>query len=156
MKKKPYIIFLVGAPLSGKSTWIKKNRKDEIIVSRDDIVMLLCDSDDYNYCFHSSDHKEIDSLLRYFQIRCNYYRENVIVDMTNMSIKSRRKRLLIYEDYYKIAVVFPFLTREEYIYRNHMRYILEYKNISMKTIDSMIDSYQEIDESEGFDLVIKL
>lgn len=35
MKEKPILTILVGLPRSGKSTWIKYNHNDEIIVSND-------------------------------------------------------------------------------------------------------------------------
>jgi hypothetical protein len=54
------------------------------------------------------------------------------------------------DDFYKIAVVFPILSSEEYERRNILRNSEENKWIPPHVIQSMIDSYQMPTEEEGF------
>ena len=52
---KPFVILLVGPPLSGKSFYIKeylKNIDSNVrVISRDELVMEVYGSDDYNTAF---------------------------------------------------------------------------------------------------------
>ena len=49
--KEPFVMLLVGPPLSGKSTWIRQNFTDTQVISRDEIVMELAGTRDYNKAF---------------------------------------------------------------------------------------------------------
>ena len=58
--KTPFVIILVGVPLSGKSTLIKSlliENSDISIISRDDILMSLYDGNDYNLAWKSVNQK---------------------------------------------------------------------------------------------------
>ena len=70
----------------------------------------------------------------------------------------RRKMNLNYftDDYYKVGVIFPILSDEEYQRRNLKRNQEENKDIPQSVIKSMISGYQPIREDEGFDKVISL
>ena len=37
--KEPFVIILIGPPLSGKSTWIRENFPNTDVISRDEILM---------------------------------------------------------------------------------------------------------------------
>ena len=60
---RPFVILLVGVPLSGKSTWIRNNHPTTRIVSRDELVMEVYGSDDYNTAFKEVNQKDVDRLL---------------------------------------------------------------------------------------------
>ena len=151
---KPFVILLVGVPLSGKSTWIRNNHPTTRIVSRDELVMEVYGSDDYNTAFKEVNQKDVDRLLDLRLKEVNTNKENVIVDMTNMVVSRRVKTLRYFsDDYYKEVIVFPVLETEEYDRRNKERNVNENKWIPPFVISSMLNSYQEPTLDEGFDKI---
>lgn len=156
--KEPYVILLIGPPLSGKTTFVRNTFKDESfeLISRDQIVMDVYGSDDYNEAFNRVDQKEVDKVLVNTIMSASKARKNVIIDMTNLSSKRRKYNLSFFEDYYKMAVIFPILEEEEYERRNAKRTLDENKTIPMHVIKNMISSYQPIKHDEGFNRVISI
>jgi predicted kinase len=45
--KEPFVIFLVGVPLVGKSTFIRENFEGINVISRDEILMEVAGTRDY-------------------------------------------------------------------------------------------------------------
>jgi predicted kinase len=156
--KEPYVILLIGPPLSGKTTFIRNTFKDESfeLISRDQIVMDVYGSDDYNEAFNRVDQKEVDKVLVNTMISVSKSKKNAIIDMTNLSSKRRKYNLSFFDDYYKMAVIFPILDESEYERRNSKRTLEERKTIPMHVIKNMISSYQPIKHDEGFDRVISI
>jgi predicted kinase len=157
--KEPYVIILIGPPLSGKTTWINKNFEPESfeLISRDQIVLDLHGENDYNTAFKSVDQKEVDRILVNKLSTTAKERKNAIVDMTHMNSKRRKYNLSFFgSEYYKLAVIFPILKDEEYVVRDKKRTEEEQKSIPMYVIKNMISSYQPVNKSEGFDKVISL
>lgn len=159
--KSPYILILVGHPLSGKGTFCKyftENIDDNItIISRDDIVMSLHGDDNYSTAFKTVDQKKVDKILINTIEKSAANEHNVIIDMTNMSRKRRVYNLSFYgENYYKIAIVFPILSEVEYDKRNKKRHKEENKSIANHIVRNMINSYQPVDKNEGFDKIISI
>ena len=158
--KEPFIILLIGPPLSGKSTWIKNNfgdREDVKVISRDQLVLDVYGSDNYDEAFSKVNQKEVDRQLHQQMVDANNLGTNVIIDMTNMTSKRRTHNLSFFDkDYYKLAVIFPILSDEEYEKRNTKRSEEENKNLPMHIIKRMISQYQPISKEEGFNKVISL
>lgn len=161
--KQPYIVLLVGTPLVGKSTLLNKYFSDEkyTLISRDEILMEVAGTRDYNEAWNilsakKDGQKPVDKKLKYRLLELAKAGENVIVDMTNLTMKGRRKHLAKFPKHFKSAIVFDFLTTEEYIARNEKRESEENKAMTMKTIERMKASYEEITDEEGFDLVVKV
>ena len=156
-KREPFVILLVGPTLSGKSTWIRDNYSGVNVISRDEIVMEVAGTRDYNKAFEIVDQKLVDKILQERLFTANIDKTSTIVDMTNMTKKRRLQTLRYFsEDFYKIAVVFPILSSEEYERRNILRNSEENKWIPPHVIQSMIDSYQMPTEEEGFHQIIFL
>lgn len=152
-----FVILLIGPPLSGKTTWIRENFPTTDVISRDEIVMEVYGSRNYTEAFNSVDQKEVDRILRQRLLDYSSEKRSVIVDMTNMTTKRRKSSLNYFSDgYYKMAVIFPILSDEEYKIRNDKRIVEENKNLPMYVIKNMISSYQPISTEEGFDEVISL
>lgn len=92
--------------------------------------------------------------------------ENIVVDMTNMNVGSRKGALKAIEgsedEYKKIAVVFNFKGAEEVIKKVAQKRAEEAKRQGLsKTIppeafDRMFKSFQEVSPEEGFDDVINV
>ena len=156
---KSQLILLVGPPLSGKDTYLKsQNFSDFTIISRDDILMSLHTNSDYSQAFSSVDQKLVDKILNNKIQDCITNNQNVIINMTNMTKKSRNKHLSKFPNnhYEKIAVVFPKLNLCDYINRNEKRKLEENKFIPVNVIQSMIENWQEVTSEEGFKTIIKL
>lgn len=155
--KEPFVMLLVGPTLSGKSTWIRNNYPTINVISRDEIVMEVAGTRDYNKAFETVDQKLVDRVLVERLADSNLTKTSTIVDMTNMTVKRRSQTLRYFDDsFYKIAVVFPILSDEQYQMRNIDRNSKENKWIPPSVIKSMIDSYQEPTSDEGFSKIILL
>lgn len=155
--KEPFVIILVGPPLSGKTTWIKENFPNTGVISRDQIILDLSGLDDYNQAFKTVNQKNVDRVLNETFIEFNDNKKNAIVDMTHMSSKRRRKNLNYFsDDYYKLAVVFPILSNKKYKERNEKRLNEEKKFIPDNVIKQMISSFVPVSKEEGFDKIIIL
>lgn len=155
--KEPFVIILIGPPLSGKSTWIRENFPDTHVICRDEILMDVYGSRNYTEAFNKVNQKEVDKVLHQSLVDANKEKKNVIVDMTHMGSKRRKQNLNYFtKDYYKLGVIFPILSDEEYVRRNQKRIDEENKNIPMSVIKGMISTYQTISPQEGFNKVISL
>ena len=155
--KNPFVILLVGPPLSGKTTWINNNFPDTYVISRDEIVMEVFGSRNYNDAFRNVNQKDVDKVLRKRISDAAKSGNNVIVDMTNISPKRRRSTLSNFnKDYNKVAVVFPTLSDDDYLFRNNQRIINENKSISLSIIKDMISNYVPPSLEEGFNEIISL
>jgi len=155
--KEPFVIVLIGPPLSGKTTWVKENFPTTEVISRDEILMEVYGSKNYTEAFKNVDQKEVDKILHERLIDANLQKKSVIVDMTHMASKRRKNNLNYFsDDYYKLAVIFPILSDQEYERRNKKRIEEENKDLPMHVIKSMISSYQPVSTEEGFDKVISI
>ena len=159
--KSPFIIIMIGPPLVGKSTaiksWLEKYNEEVTIISRDEIVLEQYGSNDYYAAFNSVNQKQVDKILISKLEKANYNKENVIIDMTHLTSKRRVYNLSFFdEDYYKVAVIFPFLDWDEYRKRNEKRKNEENKYIPEHIITNMMNSFSGIKDSEGFNKIINL
>lgn len=154
--KNPFVIFLVGPPLSGKDTLIRNlNLSDVVVVSRDDIVLEMCSEMTYNEAFKSVDQKQVDKVLKAKLIDLSKSGKNVIINLTNLRRKGRNLfKSYFSKEYKKIAIIFPILSLVEYDSRNKVRFDSEKKHIPLSVIEDMINGYESIDDSENFDGVI--
>lgn len=84
----PKLIMMVGLPRSGKSTWIKENKTNEVVISADDIRYLV-----YNQQFWG-DGEPLMWSIRGIMLRYLLQQGvDVIIDETNTT-KERRKPIL--------------------------------------------------------------
>jgi predicted kinase len=155
--KDPFVMLLIGPPLSGKTTWIKNNFPNTEVISRDELVMEVAQTRDYNKAFAEVDQKLVDQILQERLLKSAMDEKSVIVDMTNMTIKRRLSTLKYFGDnFYRIAVIFPILSDEEYQIRNQKRISEENKDLPLRIIKRMISSYQPISKEEGFNKIISV
>jgi predicted kinase len=150
----PTITFLIGPPAAGKSTWTAKYGKGSIIISRDDIVDKLRGNMSYNDTFLDRGfQKKVNSVLASHISKSIKSGKDIVVDMTNMSVKSRSNILSrIGDEYHRKAVVFK-VDKPELVRRLKQREMETGKHIPMKVLDSMISRYEpptydEFDEIE--------
>lgn len=151
-KKEKTVTILCGLPASGKSTYVrmfKEIKPETFVVNRDSIIQGMLPELSYNEAWKYVDQKEVDKELQeLYQESLNS--NDIIIDMTHMSKKSRRKSLARYgKDWNKNCVVFlpdlPTLFK-----RNEER---KGKIISKEVINKMMVSfypptYEEFDNIE--------
>ncbi len=157
MKNKPFVIILAGVPMSGKSTWVKENYPDTLVISRDEILMEVANTRDYGFAYKNANHKVVDRLLTSRIMEASANDINVIIDMTNLTRKIRIRNLSYFSDnYLKKAIIFPVLEMDEYNKRNEFRKLNENKFIPYGVITSMITNFVLPTLDEGFDEIIKI
>jgi predicted kinase len=151
---------LVGVPGSGKSTWIKHNFEGRgaaeglHIASTDDWIESAAKltGSTYNEMFKSSI-KEAEKLMYSTLEIATKAKMDIIWDQTNLTRKSRAKKLIMIPDIYqKIAVFFP--TPDNIWERLIHREMAEDKSIPESIVQSMIGQLQFPSADEGFDRVI--
>ena len=157
---KPTFIVLVGLPMCGKSTWTAQNIKEgDVILSLDGIMEEAGQTfhgivNDYEKCYRTVDVKLIKQIYNDRFDLAIKERKNVIVDKTNLTVKTRRRLLArVPRDYRRIAVVFNWdmAVLEE---RNKQRKIAHNKYIPESVIKSMSDQYVAVSSDEGFNKII--
>ena len=146
--KKLYV--LVGAPASGKSTWIKEQiwALGLTIVSTDAFVEDYARSQGKTYSEVFDDYMPTAVELMTNQVvRARELGHDIIWDQTSTSIASRTRKFNMLPDYYVIAVVFKKPDDEELKKRLASR---PGKVIPWSVIEQMWGSWQEPTEDEGF------
>lgn len=139
---------LIGPPGVGKSTWRAKHLetvdRKTTVVSGDDLIdaFALGRGMTYTEAFGEIDHKWVKQEVRRLFIEALGRGENVIVDRTNMTVKSRRSFLSnVPASYQKIAVVFE-LPRDILNERLQHRAETTGKYIPTSVVDGMLAQYQ--------------
>lgn len=150
MKK---FIVIVGLPCSGKSTYVKENYPNATVISFDNTIQEMYPELSYNEAHKKVNLEEAEKTMKSRLLDAIKKADNdIIVDKTNLKIKSRRKLLasVSKKKFTTIAVVFS-LSETEFIKRNELRNKQEDKFISFKTFKEMRDMYEEVTKEEGFD-----
>jgi len=158
MSDIPTVIVLIGPPLSGKDTFLKNSiYKDYTIVCRDDIVLELSNTKNYNDAFKTVNQKLVDKKVRELIFKAIQNNENIVINQTNLTVRGR-KRFLSYfpNNYNKIAVVFPKHDLKILLQRNVARQISENKFIKPNILLEMIDRWEDCTINEGFNKIINL
>ena len=142
------VYFLIGCPASGKSTWraayLSHAQNPTVVISSDDALDQLAadQGKTYSEVFKGADHKQIERDLVAKVQNAVKNGEDLIIDRTNMNVKSRSKWLsLIPKTYKKKAVVFQ-VDRKELQDRLDKRAKETGKHIPTNVVDSMLASFQ--------------
>ncbi len=155
------VTVLIGNIGSGKSTWINKNHKDTIIISKDLTRRSFAKCVGKGYIFDDELEKYIHEITINFFKGCLYLgSEHIIYDETNMTKVTRQPFIEVAKNlsYSVHAVVLPDLGEEEHVRR---RLSNNYDNTITK--EKWIEIYQwkknrfeEPSKEEGFDSIIYL
>jgi putative nucleotidyltransferase with HDIG domain len=151
VQKTKKVTLMVGLPYSGKSTEVdsllpREYPWDHFIVSRDKIIGTY-PGNNYNEKWSNAIQKDVDKQLQHDSNAAKEF-SNVIVDMTHMSLKSRRKTLSHFgKDWQKDCIVLlPTLAEIER--RKSSR---PDKVIDNSVLDAMMSSFRPPCSGEGFD-----
>ena len=153
---RPKLYMLIGVPGSGKSTWIVNNadhvdaQEELYIASTDDYIELRAQlqKKTYNDVFQD----EIKAAEKFMYQGVQFAAEHdytIIWDQTNLTRKSRAKKLIMVPDHYdKIAIFFP--TPEDIWERLIHRESATGKSIPEHVVRNMINTIELPEFDEGF------
>ena len=149
------IIYLIGLPCSGKSTWLKEHCPNHVIISNDLIVEEyaeihgLC----YNDAWKSVNFKYVKRQLMERFERAVSEKRNIVIDNTNMTSKARS----VYNanGYMKKAVVFN-ISENERQRREQKRLNETGKFIPEEAIKQMKSIFKYPSFDEGFDEIVEV
>lgn len=144
-------IILVGPPMSGKSTWMKKNSVGYTVISRDEMLLKVAKTDDYAEAWAKVDQDKVNAAYELHKKAVVKSDEKIIFDLTHMTAKGRNRSLQgLPRDMKRVCVVF--LTSIETLQaRNIKRTKDENKHIPDYVLKNMMGSFEFPLISEGFD-----
>jgi predicted kinase len=95
---QPWVVFLIGVPGSGKSTWITNNfvkLNNPNILSTDNLLEEFANSlgITYNEAWNIASFQKLEEKMYENLENSIINKNNIVVDRTNISIKSRLKIL---------------------------------------------------------------
>lgn len=139
---KPVVTLLIGPPCAGKSTYLVKNLQGQKVFSRDQVIMELGEGKNYTDAYHSVDMNKVDHVFNSQLREAGQGSESVVIDMTAMSPKGRRRLLGSFSDktFTKKAVVF-YTDYDLLLKRNRKRMDETGKFIPEKVIKQMCQNF---------------
>ena len=146
---------MVGVPGSGKTTFCKEYLKDWKYVSRDEIrFSLLQDDDDYFAKEEEVFKQFIHTINKHIENR-----ENVVIDATHISKKSRKKVLsrLVMPPLFPLVDVYCVYIKTSFgtvLKRNRLRSGRAF--VPEDVICSMSQAFEMPELDEGFDKIITI
>lgn len=158
--KSPTCYILIGPPASGKSTYREElltQNPDLVIISSDDLIEDFARENQMTYseAFHQVDMKAVDRMVRERFLRAISEGRDVLVDRTNMTVKSRNRFLSqLPKHYTRVGVVFE-VPRDVLDARIAARAAATGKNIPASVVDHMISTYQEPTASEFSTVIVR-
>lgn len=146
----PKLYMLIGVPGSGKSTWIKNMcDKSQVILSTDDKIEAAASAQGktYNDVFKS----EIAAAEKqmYKDAEAAFADDRTVIwDQTNITAKTRKKKLNIVPDHYDIVAVY-FATPDDDELKRRLDSRVG-KTIPANIVMGMKSQLEEPQHSEGF------
>lgn len=149
---------LAGIPTSGKSSFVKKLMRfpqwqDVVVLSTDNYIERVAKDNDTTYNEIFSD--VIDEATRQLEISLNEAKDkgkDIIWDQTNLTPKTRKKKLSRFSSSYKRTCVYFKIELEEALIRNKQR---KGKFIPENVLTQMYEQFQIPTLAEGFDIIVR-
>ena len=150
------LIMIIGIPCSGKSTYVEKLKKipyweNAVVLSTDNYIEK--ESQRMGLTYNQIFDDVIGDATRELELQLNMAKDkgkNLIWDQTNLSVKSRRKKLLKLPSYYRRSAVYFEVSLEEALERNKHR---EGKFIPESILKRMYHQFEIPTRNEDFDYV---
>lgn len=149
---KPVLWMLVGVPCSGKSTWVDRQLENcddpPFIASTDNLLEHIAKQEGKTYDEVFKDNIKVAEKRMYTQVAlATDLDECIIWDQTNLTRRSRAKKLILIPDHYKkVAVFFPTpLDLDERLASRPG------KTIPPHIVDAMVEMIEQPMLDEGFD-----
>jgi predicted kinase len=152
----PELLMLCGIPTSGKSTFVKtllsqSQWENAVVLSTDDYIEEYAKrvGQTYNEVFEDV----IDNATRELELQLNMAKDkgkNIIYDQTNLSVKTRRKKLSKLPSAYRRGVIYFEVSLEDALERNKHR---EGKFIPESILKRMWHQFEIPTFDEDFDYV---
>jgi len=154
----PECVFLCGIPCSGKSTFVNKLKKlsyweNAVVLSTDNYIEKV--AQEHNTTYREIFDECIDEATRQLElalIEAKDRGENIIYDQTNLTVKTRKKKLSKLPSIYVRGVIYFDVTLEEALRRNENR---EGKYIPKSVLKRMYHQLEVPTLEEGWDYVEK-
>jgi predicted kinase len=145
------LYMLIGVPGAGKTTWIKNNKGNAVVLSTDDYIEKVAAKQGltYNDVFKDAMGGAVHNLKLNLKSAIANDRD-IIWDQTNLTVKSRRDKLkMVPDNYRKVAVFFsvPNDLRDRLASRPG-------KTIPEPVILTMINQLTPPSKEEGFDEIV--
>jgi len=152
-------VMLVGIPCSGKSTYVEKLKtipywSNSVILSTDNYIEKVAQEHNttYNEIFEDCISEATRQLELAFIIAKDKGK-NIIWDQTNLSVKTRKKKLSKLPSFYARGVIYFEISLEEALERNKNR---EGKFIPESILKRMYQQLEIPTKNEDFDYVEKI
>lgn len=151
---RPKLWMLIGVPGSGKSTWVDNQLENcddpPFIASTDEYIEYIAKSQWKTYNEVFKDNIKAAEKRMYAQVAlATDLDECIIWDQTNLTRKSRAKKLIMIPDHYdKIAIFFP--TPEDIWERLIQRENATGKSIPEHVVRNMMNTIELPEFGEGF------
>ena len=150
------LIMLAGVPTSGKTTYVKnlksmKYWENAVILSTDNYIEKI--AKEYNKTYNEVFADAIPDATRELELQLNIAKdkgEDIIFDQTNLSKKTRKKKLSKIPSHYRKTAVYFQLSLWEALDRNKHR---EGKFIPESVLKQMYSRFEIPTYDEGFDYV---
>lgn len=150
----PEVIFLIGIPTSGKSTFSNKPKyKEYVRVSSDDILQEIAKErqQSYNTVFKGNIRFAQIAMMKVLR-KAIESDKSILWDQTNLTKKQRREKMKHIPSHYKKTAVYFVVPLETALKRNTQR---PGKVIPPEVLERMLKEYELPTMEEGFDEIIK-
>lgn len=148
----PTMYMLIGVPASGKSTWVKKNRGNAVVISSDNLIEAYAVEQGKTYNDVFKEQIKIAAKLAMGNAVMAFAADkDVIWDQTNLTMKSRAGKLAMVPNHYrKVAVFFPTPLEEEWQRRLNSR---PGKSIPSHILDNQVEMMELPSIEEGWNTI---
>jgi predicted kinase len=152
-------VMLSGIPTSGKSTYVsrlleKPEFNNAVVLSTDNYIQKIADQENLTYDeVFDKTIKDANKQLNLDLSEAIKNNRSIIHDQTNLTIKSRAKKLKKIPDSYKKICAYSVIDLEEATKRNKTR---PGKVIPLGVLMTMLDDFEIPTVDEGFDEVINI
>ncbi len=144
------IIVMVGAPGSGKSTWVKKYN-----LSHPYVTILSSDALRAVFGKDENDQTVSAKVFQYMEIEADSLVRNgntVLIDATNMHRKARKPWVDLAKKYGVVLEAYVFIVdKDVLIERNKKRGAAGGRDVPADVIERMLNNYVAPSREEGFD-----